>query len=101
VKPASHWKKEVRDSFFAPAEKQGAYLPWVKTHHLIRIRKGEVSLWPGVTHHGKSLATSQVALALCNQGERVCIASMEMKPVATMRRMTRQAANARSPRSRT
>lgn len=97
VKPASFWKAAVRDSFFAPKETLGAKLPWVKTHHTIQLRKGELSLWAGMGHQGKSVLTNQVALSLCQQGERVCIASMEMKPEATMRRMTRQAAGTDEP----
>ena len=33
--------------------------------------------------------TSQVALSLCGQGERVCVASFEMKPVVTLQRKAR------------
>lgn len=48
------------------------------------------------THN--SMLTSQVALDLCLQNQRVCMASLEMKPEKTMLRMTRQAAgDARPP----
>lgn len=67
-----------------------AYLPWDKTMQQVQLRPGEVSLWAGVNGQGKSLMTGLVALSLCSQGERVCIASFEMKPRRTLERMLRQ-----------
>jgi twinkle protein len=75
----------------------GASLPWTKTHHTIRLRPGEVSLWPGINGHGKSLLTSQVALDLVAQDQRVVIASLEMWPVKTLARMARQAIGNNAP----
>jgi twinkle protein len=67
-----------------------AYLPWDKTHSLVQFRPGEVTLWAGVNGQGKSMMTGMCALSLCTQGERVCIASFEMKPHRTLERMMRQ-----------
>jgi twinkle protein len=64
-------------------------LPWDKTNDAFQFRNGEVTLWAGQNGHGKSLITSQVALSLMGQGERVCIASFEMKPQTTIQRMAR------------
>jgi twinkle protein len=75
----------------------GAALPWAKTHHTIRLRSGEVSLWPGINGHGKSLLTSHVALDLVAQGKRIVIASLEMQPVKTLKRMARQAIGNSNP----
>lgn len=75
----------------------GDSLPWSKTAFSIRLRPGEVSLWPGINGHGKSLLTSQVALDLVNQGRRVVVASLEMQPVRTLVRMARQAIGTASP----
>jgi twinkle protein len=75
----------------------GAALPWSKTSHTIRLRPGEVSLWPGINGHGKSLLTSQVALDLVAQDRRVVIASLEMWPVKTLARMARQAIGNNNP----
>lgn len=82
---------------FRTTTPKGHFLPWPKTRDQIRIRAGEVSLWPGINGHGKSLLTSQVALDLVNQGARTCIASLEMWPVKTLRRMARQAIGNASP----
>lgn len=77
--------------FEGPSGLTGDALPWVKTSLNIRLRSGEVSLWPGINGHGKSLLTSHVALDLIAQGRRVVIASLEMQPVKTLKRMARQA----------
>ena len=55
----------------------------------MRFGKGEVSLWIGINGHGKSRLLSQVMLSLCAQGYKVCNASFEMKPAATLQRMAR------------
>ena len=97
VRPASHWRDGVKDIFHGNGKMAGAKLPWHKTHDDIRFRDGEVSLWHGANGMGKSMITSHVALDLCAQGERVCIASMEMQPAKTMARMCRQASGANQP----
>ncbi|MGB4227393.1 MAG: DnaB-like helicase C-terminal domain-containing protein [Candidatus Dechloromonas phosphoritropha] len=61
------------------------------------MRGGELSIWPGMSGHGKSMMIGQVALNLMAQGERVCIASMEMKPFSTMQRLCRQAFGRNAP----
>jgi twinkle protein len=100
VIPASSVYERVRDEFLMPAEMSGARTPWAKADAMIRFRKSEVSLWPGLNNSGKSVLTSQVALNLCQQDERVCIASLEMPSWKTMKRMTRQAAGGPEPAGR-
>lgn len=93
---AERWALELQREF-QPTHEKGDYLPWTKTYDAIRLRPGEISLWPGINGHGKSLLTSQVALDLVNQGRRVVIASLEMWPVKTLKRMARQAIGNGSP----
>ncbi len=97
VRPASHWNQSVIDRFNMPEEQQGSTLPWAKTHRNFRFRPGEVTLWPGINGHGKSMVVGHSALRLMADGERVCVASMEMKPVATVSRMCRQASGVSDP----
>lgn len=96
LRVAERWamdlQKEFREQVVA-----GDCLPWSKTFHSVRLRPGEVSLWPGINGHGKSLLTSQVALDLVAQDRRVVIASLEMWPVKTLRRMARQAIGNNEP----
>ena len=97
VRPASDWFDDVVAAFEQPQHLSGAALPWSSTHNIIRLRRGELTIWPGMSGHGKSMLTGQVALVLMDQGERVCIASMEMKPSSTMQRLCRQALGCNSP----
>lgn len=91
VKPASLYIDELIQRLRNPVRAPRALMPWRKTHGLIQFRPGEVTVWGGANGNGKSLVTGQMALSFCSQGERVCIASFEMKPAKTLERMARQA----------
>jgi twinkle protein len=99
VKPAALWVQELIDRLQNPVKAKRAVMPWRKTHSLVQFRPGEVTVWGGANGNGKSLVTGQIALSLCAQSERVCIASFEMKPEKTLERMARQwsAFNANDP----
>lgn len=88
---------ELVEFFWSPEQEMGQIMPWLKTHAHIRFRPAEVSLWVGVNGHGKSLALGQVALGLVPQRQKVCIASLEMKPRTTLARMCRQAYGGSKP----
>jgi len=89
VKPASAWVEELKARLHNPQFERQVKLPWEKTNSVFSFRDGEVTLWAGQNGHGKSLVTSQVALSLMGQGEKICIASFEMKPQTTLQRMAR------------
>lgn len=91
VRPASSWIDALIESDRAGPSDAGALLPWAKTHDLVRLRPGELTVWAGINGHGKSLLTGQVVLSLVAQKQRCMVASFEMKPEATLRRMRRQA----------
>ena len=90
VRPPSAWRQEVVDSFLLTEEQAGCFLPWPKTQGFFRARRGELTLWPGINGHGKSILLSQVMCGLMAQGEKVLVASMEMRPRLTLNRMVRQ-----------
>ncbi len=90
VRPASSWIDSMKASLRAHTSEKKVFLPWQKTNDNFMFRKGEVTLWSGQNGHGKSLMTGQIALSLLGQDERVCVASFEMKPAATLHRMARQ-----------
>lgn len=90
VKAAGVYVQSLIDGIRVPKRYKQNFMPWGKTHRLIQFRQGEVTVWGGPNGSGKSLVTGQTALSLCAQGERVCIASFEMKPVKTLERMARQ-----------
>ena len=97
VKPASSYQQMIIDSYYGDNPDPGCFLPWHKTHSHIKLRKGELSIWAGVNGHGKSMLLNQICLSLMAQSERICIASLEMKPRATLKRMSRQFVGVEEP----
>lgn len=89
VKAASIYVADLIHRLKHRNQQREVFLPWQKVHDNFAFRDGEVTLWSGQNGHGKSLMTSQVGLSLMGQGERVCIASFEMKPATTLQRMAR------------
>lgn len=89
VRPASEWLDDMKARLRSFSTEKKVRLPWEKTFESFEFRLGEVSVWAGQNGHGKSLVTSQIALSLMGQGERLCIANFESKPRKTMERMSR------------
>lgn len=97
VRPAGDWAQDVIDSFYRPRSTPKIGLGFQKTWGDFECRPAEVSLWAGINGHGKSQFVGHVGLNLCQQGERICIASLEMSPPRVMARMSRQAWGAGEP----
>jgi twinkle protein len=97
VLPAAAWLEEIDDVLKNGNVIHGAKMPWAKTWDDIRFRPGEVSVWGGINGHGKSQVLGQVCLGFISQGQGVCIASFEMKPVSTFMRLLRQSARCSNP----
>ena len=92
IVPMSKDPKAIIDTFYGDQHRVGTFFPWRKAEDVdLRIRKGEVSVYAGVNGNWKSMVTSQIALHLMNNSERVLMASFEMLPEKTMKRMVRQA----------
>jgi twinkle protein len=89
VKPAANFVQDAKDRLRTRATAKCTFLPWPKCNESFEFRRGEVTGWAGQNGHGKTDVTTQVALSLVGQGEKVCIASFEMKPVTTIGRMVR------------
>ncbi|HWG06012.1 MAG TPA: toprim domain-containing protein [Beijerinckiaceae bacterium] len=83
------WPKE--------GEEPGYQLPFARIKGKLRFRPGEMTLWTGATGSGKSQLLSYGAICWGEQGARVCIASFEMAPKQTLRRMVKQATNTDRP----
>jgi twinkle protein len=89
VRRAKDYVEPLKERLRVKEKAKVAYLPWPHTKESFEFRKGEVTLWSGQNGHGKSLMTSEIALSVMGQDEKVCIASFEMKPITTMQRMAR------------
>ena len=88
---AADYCDEVIKRFHDPEDSKGSKLPWGKVEFAIQFRPGEVTLWLGINGHGKSMLLGQLMTGFMAQGEKACVLSFEMKPVATLQRMCRQA----------
>jgi twinkle protein len=75
----------------------GYRLPWHKAGDRLVFRPGELTLWTGATGMGKSQILSNALVAMGEQGARVCLASLEMAPGQSLRRMVKQAGNVDRP----
>ncbi len=95
ISKPSEFTQEVIDRFDGNLKYAGDRLPWSKTHNFVALRPGEVSVWAGYNAHGKSQILGQVAAWTLNK--KWLIASMEMKPSATIQRMLRQVAGTKQP----
>lgn len=89
VKRARDYVEPLKQRLRIKEKTKVAYLPWPQTKDNFEFRPGEVTLWSGQNGHGKSLMTSQIALSVMGQDDKVCLASFEMKPITTMQRMAR------------
>jgi twinkle protein len=98
VRDIIHWQADFENSLLT-RPKKGVTLPWSKTWDTFEFRPGEVSVWAGSNGSGKSMLTSQMALSLVKQGQKVVIASFEMTPIRTFERLAQQfyAKNFRAP----
>lgn len=89
VKPASEFVQDAKARLRSRSKAKRTFLPWPKCNESFEFRRGEVTVWAGQNGHGKTGVTTQVALSLVGQDEKVCIASFEMKPVTSISSMVR------------
>lgn len=83
VDPGSMLKKMVTMGG-DPNDLPGLRLPFDGIGRMVRFPPGQVTLWGGYTHHGKTKFLKQVMLEAMSMGEAVCIASMEESPEETL-----------------
>jgi twinkle protein len=98
IRPASGWVDDVIDRFHG----QGNEVNWTSTgftkmNDKFNLRPGELTVWAGINKHGKTTFLTHIMLNVMQVGEKVCIASMEMKPAETMAKMSRQASGSGTP----
>jgi twinkle protein len=97
VFPMTAFKAEML-AYLKSGYKKGKPLPW-KCHdggvndghyYPFRFRPQELTVWAGASGIGKSMLTTQVATHLARNGEPACIASFEMSPMMTTKRIIEQ-----------
>jgi twinkle protein len=100
VRLASEYQEKLLQRFNGGLEISGAGTPWGWLHGKLMFRPGEVTVWAGFNGHMKSLALGYVTVGFLKHRQKVCIASFEMKPDATLYRMTRQVVGTDKPTNR-
>jgi len=90
IKPADSYYAHVISHMFGEKKAVGLSLPWPCTHDKFRLRGGELTIWAGENGSGKSLILTQVMLSVIRQSGNVVIASLELHPVETLKRMACQ-----------
>lgn len=75
----------------------GYRLPYGKIRGKLLFRPAELTIWTGPSGHGKSQVLSHASVDMGQQGARVCLASLEMTPPQSLRRMVKQAGNVDRP----
>lgn len=98
IKPASDWAEQVIDRFHGESTASNwRGVGFEKMSGMFDLRPGELTIWAGVNGHGKTTFLSHVMLNVMHGGGKVGIASLEMKPAASMAKMSRQAAGTGTP----
>jgi twinkle protein len=88
VVPAEFFREAFMAEWFdGGTEEQGLVLPW---EFPFRIRPGELTVWTGVEKSGKSTLLGFVQVCLMAQGERCLLASFEVTPVKSLKKLSRQ-----------
>ena len=80
------------DSLLGYEQAQGIETPWAPLQGKFSLRPGELTLVGGENKSGKSMLTGQIAAWAMTNGYRSFIASFEMRPRETVRRMLSQCA---------
>jgi len=88
--PVKKFEGDVYDHMEAPSD-HGDKMSWGKTQNDIRLRPAELSIWTGISGHGKTGFLNQIIGSLL-QNRVVVIASLEMRPRETIFNMIRQSA---------
>lgn len=92
LKRADHYLEAVGKLFWPSQDEHVGYsTPFGKLGTDLMFRPGEVTIWTGPSGSGKSQLLSHCAVEWIDQGSRVCVASLEMKPEQTIKRMVKQA----------
>lgn len=87
IRNAADFKNEFYEDWFEGTGEKGLFIP---IEVPFRVRRGEATIWTGFGGHGKSKFLNYVLAGLMSQGERACVASMEVRTRQTLHDLSRQ-----------
>lgn len=91
LRRAGDFENDVIRLFWPAREEiQGYSMPYAGLYGKIIFRPAEVTLWSGASGSGKSQITSDCIPKWIQEGSRVCLASLEMKPQWLLKRLAKQ-----------
>ena len=87
------------NEIFRPTDKaaEGYTVPWDDLRNKLRFRPHELTLWTGASGAGKSQVLSHAIVDMMHQDAKVCLASLEMVPHQSLKRMVKQLGNVDVP----
>lgn len=86
------FKNDLLNLFYpAPEEHVGYRTAYRELGDKLLFRPAEVTIWTGASGSGKSQMISDNIPAWIEQGSRICLASLEMVPKQTLKRLVKQA----------
>lgn len=90
LRSAADYADEVGRMYEDTGPEAGIRTPWKKVGDSLVFRPGEVTVFAGINGHGKSQCVGFMAGKAMSEGWRVCVASMEFKVGAWLKRLVRQ-----------
>lgn len=88
---AANFEDKIVKLFYPPSETPVGYsVPYAGLYGKLLFRPAEITLWSGDTGSGKSQVISDCTPKWIQSGSRVCLASLEMKPEQSLKRMVKQ-----------
>lgn len=88
---AAEFYDDVHATFYPTTSTEGYTVPWDRLSNLVRFRPHELTLWTGASGSGKSQLLSHASVEMMHQGAKICMASLEMTPAQSLKRMAKQA----------
>lgn len=86
IKTPNQFTEEVLNVFYPKDDIPKGLFPDI-FRNKIGFRPGELTIWTGISSHGKSVMLNQVMILAAMAKEKCAIASMEMRPEQTLARM--------------
>ena len=88
---ASHFADGVVALFYPqPGTHLGYTTPYKKLGDKLMFRPAEITIWTGASGAGKSQILNDCIPHWVQEGSRICLSSLEMKPVQTLKRLCKQ-----------